>query len=120
MSAAAAPPWVWDRPEDGAIYREAVREAPGGDGARCHARDFVGRVLTAGFGEYYDYQDAVERHAVAAEDYEAEGREGARRPGRHLLVRVWLVTLRLQVVFMRRQWRKSLPAALTAVGSDCA
>ncbi|WP_030558856.1 hypothetical protein [Streptomyces aureocirculatus] len=106
----ASAPWVWDRPEDGVLYQEAVRGLPTGDDAEFHTRPVVERVLTAGFGEYYDYQDAVERHDIATAE-----NEGARSPGRRLLLRVWLATLRLQVAFMRRQWRKSLPAALSSL-----
>ncbi|MFH8989593.1 hypothetical protein [Streptomyces sp. NPDC017940] len=116
--------WEWDRPEDGVIYREAVRALPTGDDAEFHTRAVVERVLTAGFGEYYDYQDAVDRLDIAVADHDTATADhdtatadhaGARSRGRRLLLRVWLATLRLQVVLMRRQWRRSLPAALSSL-----
>lgn len=124
--------WVWSRPGDEAIYRDAVRRFRAEDGvsegdlsrrplaepadggplpaAEFQSRAVVERVLAAGFREYDDYQDAVEQLDLAAEGYER-----TRSPGTRLLLRVWLVTLRLQVAFMRRQWRESLPAALSSV-----
>ncbi|MFH8793633.1 hypothetical protein [Streptomyces sp. NPDC017941] len=109
--------WEWDRPEDGVSYREAVRTLRTGDDTEFHTRAVVERVLTAGFGEYYDYQDAVDRLDIAVADHDTATADhaGARSRGRRLLLRVWLATLRLQVVLMRRQWRRSLPAALSSL-----
>ncbi|MCX4671250.1 P-loop NTPase fold protein [Streptomyces sp. NBC_01381] len=75
--------------------------------AEFHREHVVGEVLASGYGEYEEYQDAVEQRDRAVEEY---GR--TRLSARRLFLLLWLVTLRWQVAFVRRQWRNSLPAAL--------
>ncbi|MDX3231216.1 P-loop NTPase fold protein [Streptomyces sp. ME19-01-6] len=120
-------PWVWSRPEDEAIYRNAVRRLRSEDVvlggylarhlvtgvneqqvmAEFHGVRFISELLVSGFREYDDYQAAVEQR-----DLTARRHERARLLPRRLLLLVLLATLHLQVVFMRRQWEKSLQTAL--------
>ncbi|MFE7567886.1 P-loop NTPase fold protein [Streptomyces sp. NPDC057539] len=120
--------WVWSRPEDEAIYRDAVRRLGSEDivlrgylaqqhvtgvdeqqlTAEFHGARVIREVLVSGFREYDGYQDAVEQCVLAAERYEQ-----ARLSPRRLLLSVRLATLRLQVAFMRRQWKRSLRASLS-------
>ncbi|MDP9613097.1 P-loop NTPase fold protein [Streptomyces demainii] len=120
--------YVWSRPEDGAIYREAVGRLQAEDTvlqgylaaphvpevderrltAEFHGARFVRDVLASGFREYEDYQDAVEQRDLAAARYH----RSRWSPGRPLLL-VRLATLHWQVAFMRRQWERSLRATLT-------
>ncbi|MFJ9419347.1 P-loop NTPase fold protein [Streptomyces sp. NPDC101227] len=74
-----------------------------------HTARVVGQVLNAGYREYDDYQDAVEQRTIAVERYERTPSLPARLPQL-----VMLQALRWQVAFMRRQWAKSLSAALSS------
>ncbi|MFD8338924.1 P-loop NTPase fold protein [Streptomyces solisilvae] len=120
--------WVWSRREDEAIYQHAVRRLRSEDTvlggylaarhalgikdeeqlmAEFHEAKFVREILASGFREYDDYLDALGQSALAAERYKQ-----TRLPSFRVLLLVRLVTLQLQVAFMRRQWEKSLQTFL--------